>query len=133
MPRGCDAIQEPNRAIASYIGRTTTEFPREDANDYRFGAVVDHSRRPAGNPADPPRVAGDAAALDRQDRPHRAGDARALPRGGNSPARGDRRPLTDLPDVVRAWFEAKGWSPRRHQLDMLELAGRGRSGLLVAA
>jgi ATP-dependent Lhr-like helicase len=38
-----------------------------------------------------------------------------------------------LPPVVERWFEAKGWRPRRHQLEMLELARRGRSALLVAA
>ncbi|WP_341632279.1 ligase-associated DNA damage response DEXH box helicase [Sphingomonas agri] len=41
--------------------------------------------------------------------------------------------MNDLPEVVRRWFEAKGWSPRRHQLEMLELARAGRSALLVAA
>src|SRR3954467_10766282 len=38
-----------------------------------------------------------------------------------------------LPAVGERWFEAKGWAPRRHQLEMLELARRGRSALLVAA
>jgi ATP-dependent helicase Lhr and Lhr-like helicase len=38
-----------------------------------------------------------------------------------------------LPPVVSGWFESKGWQPRRHQLEMLELAKRGRSALLVAA
>ncbi|HET7282904.1 MAG TPA: ligase-associated DNA damage response DEXH box helicase [Sphingomicrobium sp.] len=38
-----------------------------------------------------------------------------------------------FPPVVRQWFESKGWRPRRHQLEMLELARRGRSALLVAA
>ena len=38
-----------------------------------------------------------------------------------------------LPPVVKAWFGKKGWNPRRHQLEMLELARRGRSALLVAA
>ncbi|MEO5613166.1 MAG: DEAD/DEAH box helicase, partial [Sphingomicrobium sp.] len=40
---------------------------------------------------------------------------------------------TALPQIVQDWFEARGWAPRRHQLEMLELAQRGRSGLLVAA
>ncbi|MGH6783303.1 MAG: DEAD/DEAH box helicase, partial [Sphingomicrobium sp.] len=39
----------------------------------------------------------------------------------------------DLPVAVSAWFEAKGWRPRRHQLDMLEAARAGDSALLVAA
>ncbi len=38
-----------------------------------------------------------------------------------------------LPPVVADWFQSKGWQPRRHQLEMLELARRGRSALLVAA
>ncbi|HEY8502927.1 MAG TPA: ligase-associated DNA damage response DEXH box helicase [Solirubrobacterales bacterium] len=38
-----------------------------------------------------------------------------------------------MPPVVQHWFASKGWAPRRHQLEMLELARRGRSGLLVAA
>ena len=35
--------------------------------------------------------------------------------------------------MVADWFAAKGWSPRRHQLDMLNAAQAGRSALLVAA
>ncbi|HEU4704392.1 MAG TPA: ligase-associated DNA damage response DEXH box helicase [Sphingomicrobium sp.] len=42
-------------------------------------------------------------------------------------------PGVALPEVVRGWFEARGWEPRRHQLAMLGLARAGRSGLLVAA
>jgi ATP-dependent helicase Lhr and Lhr-like helicase len=38
-----------------------------------------------------------------------------------------------LPPVVADWFQAKGWQPRRHQLEMLDVARRGRSALLVAA
>ena len=30
MPSGWDSIQEPNRAIGSYIGVTTTSSPREE-------------------------------------------------------------------------------------------------------
>ncbi|MGN6849024.1 MAG: ligase-associated DNA damage response DEXH box helicase [Sphingomicrobium sp.] len=41
--------------------------------------------------------------------------------------------MSELPDVVQRWFESKGWRPRRHQLEMLELARRGQSALLVAA
>ena len=46
-----------------------------------------------------------------------------------------RRLLTAiaLPEIVQDWFDARGWEPRRHQLEMLELARAGRSGLLVAA
>ncbi len=35
------------------------------------------------------------------------------------------RPLTD-------WFVARGWAPRRHQLEMLAAAREGRHALLVA-
>ncbi|QAY77140.1 ligase-associated DNA damage response DEXH box helicase [Sphingosinicella sp. BN140058] len=53
------------------------------------------------------------------------------------------RPLSEVTDaqacapallpVVADWFAAKGWAPRRHQLDMLAAARRGRNALLVAA
>lgn len=38
----------------------------------------------------------------------------------------------DLPPALTAWFAAKGWHPRRHQLDMLDVARAGAHGLLVA-
>ena len=38
-----------------------------------------------------------------------------------------------LPPVVSDWFESKGWRPRRHQLEMLDVARRGSDALLVAA
>jgi hypothetical protein len=34
--------------------------------------------------------------------------------------------------VIADWFAAKGWSPRRHQLEMLAAARAGRNALLVA-
>jgi len=34
--------------------------------------------------------------------------------------------------VVADWFARKGWTPRRHQLELLAAARRGRSALLVA-
>jgi ATP-dependent Lhr-like helicase len=37
-----------------------------------------------------------------------------------------------LPPAISAWFAAKGWTPRRHQLEMLAAARAGRSALLVA-
>jgi len=37
-----------------------------------------------------------------------------------------------LPPVIAEWFAAKGWSPRRHQIEMLAAARAGRSALLVA-
>jgi ATP-dependent Lhr-like helicase len=41
-------------------------------------------------------------------------------------------PADALPPVILDWFAAKGWSPRRHQLEMLSAARAGRSALLVA-
>ncbi|WP_404372382.1 ligase-associated DNA damage response DEXH box helicase [Sphingomonas sp. MMS24-J45] len=38
----------------------------------------------------------------------------------------------DLPAPVADWFAAKGWAPRRHQLEMLDVARAGAHGLLVA-
>ncbi len=37
-----------------------------------------------------------------------------------------------LPAVLSDWFAARGWAPRRHQLEMLAAAQAGRSALLVA-
>ncbi len=37
-----------------------------------------------------------------------------------------------LPAPITDWFAAKGWSPRRHQLEMLDVARAGHHGLLVA-
>ncbi|AWN41938.1 ligase-associated DNA damage response DEXH box helicase [Methylobacterium durans] len=37
-----------------------------------------------------------------------------------------------LPPVFADWFARRGWRPRPHQLDLLRLAGGGRSALLVA-
>jgi ATP-dependent helicase Lhr and Lhr-like helicase len=37
-----------------------------------------------------------------------------------------------LPAAIADWFAAKGWAPRRHQLEMLDAARAGRSALLVA-
>jgi len=41
--------------------------------------------------------------------------------------------VSSLPLIVEQWFADRGWQPRRHQLEMLDLARRGRSALLVAA
>ena len=38
----------------------------------------------------------------------------------------------ELPSILSSWFAAKGWSPRRHQLEMLAAARAGRSALLIA-
>jgi ATP-dependent Lhr-like helicase len=37
-----------------------------------------------------------------------------------------------LPEKFLRWFEARGWSPREHQLALLEKARAGRSALLIA-
>ncbi|MGU3417155.1 ligase-associated DNA damage response DEXH box helicase [Methylobacterium sp. D54C] len=41
-------------------------------------------------------------------------------------------PSEILPERFRAWFAGRGWAPRSHQLDLLRIAGAGRSALLVA-
>ena len=40
--------------------------------------------------------------------------------------------MHSLSPVITDWFAAKGWSPRRHQLAMLDAARAERSALLVA-
>ena len=40
--------------------------------------------------------------------------------------------MIDLLPIIASWFAAKGWTPRRHQLEMLAAARSGRSALLVA-
>jgi ATP-dependent Lhr-like helicase len=40
--------------------------------------------------------------------------------------------LTRLPETFQAWFEARGWRPRAHQLAMIEEARAGRDTLLIA-
>ncbi len=37
-----------------------------------------------------------------------------------------------LPPILSDWFAARGWAPRRHQLDMLAAARAGQHALLVA-
>ena len=37
-----------------------------------------------------------------------------------------------LPELFSAWFAARGWSPRPHQLAMLAAARAGESVLLIA-
>lgn len=41
-------------------------------------------------------------------------------------------PAALLPDHFQAWFAARGWSPRAHQLALLEKAREDRSALLIA-
>ncbi|QEH80405.1 ligase-associated DNA damage response DEXH box helicase [Sphingomonas sp. C8-2] len=40
--------------------------------------------------------------------------------------------MTDLPPPLADWFAAKGWAPRRHQMEMLAAARAGQDALLVA-
>ncbi len=40
--------------------------------------------------------------------------------------------MPPLPQPLTDWFAAKGWAPRRHQLDMLAAGRAGRHALLVA-
>ena len=40
--------------------------------------------------------------------------------------------LPPLPPPLTEWFAARGWQPRRHQLDMLDRARAGHHALLVA-
>ena len=37
-----------------------------------------------------------------------------------------------LPDLFARWFEGRGWTPRRHQLALIDLAARGKNALLIA-
>ncbi|MEQ7873874.1 ligase-associated DNA damage response DEXH box helicase [Sphingomonas sp. ASV193] len=41
--------------------------------------------------------------------------------------------MTALPPVIADWFASRGWTPRRHQLAMLDEARAGHHALLVAA
>lgn len=41
--------------------------------------------------------------------------------------------MRSLPTPIADWFASRGWSPRRHQLEMVEAAAEGRHALLVAA
>ena len=43
------------------------------------------------------------------------------------------RVRVNLPPIILNWFAARGWHPRRHQLEMLDAAAEGRHALLVAA
>ena len=40
---------------------------------------------------------------------------------------------TPLPPIIADWFASRGWSVRRHQLEMCDAAGAGQHALLVAA
>lgn len=40
--------------------------------------------------------------------------------------------MMELPDLFARWFASRGWTPRRHQLALVELATEGGSALLIA-
>jgi len=40
--------------------------------------------------------------------------------------------MAKLPPAISAWFDARGWTPRRYQLEMVDVARAGRHALLVA-
>ncbi len=42
------------------------------------------------------------------------------------------QPASDLPPELAGWFAARGWSLRRHQREMLDVAGAQQHALLVA-
>lgn len=46
--------------------------------------------------------------------------------------RPDSRPVVQIPSILQDWFAAKGWTPRRYQLEMLDAARNGEHALLVA-
>ena len=54
-------------------------------------------------------------------------------RGWNAGKLSGIKPSVHLPPIILDWFAARGWQPRRHQLEMLDAAGDGRHALLVAA
>jgi ATP-dependent Lhr-like helicase len=54
-------------------------------------------------------------------------------RGWNAGKLSGIKPGVNLPPIILNWFAARGWQPRRHQLEMLDAAGAGRHALLVAA
>ncbi|WP_168202820.1 MULTISPECIES: ligase-associated DNA damage response DEXH box helicase [unclassified Tardiphaga] len=43
-----------------------------------------------------------------------------------------KNPPSDLPEIFTRWFAARGWSPRDHQLALLQKARENRSALLIA-
>jgi ATP-dependent Lhr-like helicase len=44
----------------------------------------------------------------------------------------DRLASSLLPEIFLRWFAGRGWSPRDHQLELLEKAGNDRPALLIA-
>src|SRR4051794_16082078 len=63
------------------------------------------------------------------------GDHPSLPRYPSTMAQPKRKDAAEpplLPERFRQWFEARGWTPRPHQLALLAKAREGRSALLIA-
>lgn len=54
----------------------------------------------------------------------------AIERGDGKPAR--RKSQTALPERFQSWFKARDWTPRAHQLALLQQVQQARSTLLVA-
>ncbi|HEY5288968.1 MAG TPA: DEAD/DEAH box helicase, partial [Caulobacteraceae bacterium] len=44
----------------------------------------------------------------------------------------DGRPPSTLPPLFADWFAGRGWTPRSHQVAMVEKAREGRHALLIA-
>lgn len=61
-------------------------------------------------------------------------DAKAINASGvNAPLEPDPTDPADiLPERFAAWFSARGWAPRAHQIALLDKARAGRSALLIA-
>ncbi|MGL4397576.1 MAG: ligase-associated DNA damage response DEXH box helicase [Hyphomicrobium sp.] len=92
-------------------------------------ATVRKARKRA--PSKPPRQS-DRASVGRgaSPAPPQPADLRRdVKRSKASPA---TTPAATLPPAFEAWFAAKGWTPRPHQLALLEAAANRRSTLLIA-
>jgi ATP-dependent helicase Lhr and Lhr-like helicase len=59
-------------------------------------------------------------------------NARTEPGGRKAPAGAAAAGTAALPGVIADWFRTKGWSPRDHQLALLEASQQRRSTLLIA-
>ena len=65
--------------------------------------------------------------ITRLDRPAELGDDVVV-----TPSRGSAEEGVALPPQFATWFASRGWSPRRHQLEMVQKAREGKSALLIA-
>src|ERR1041385_2068665 len=59
-------------------------------------------------------------------------DAETAPRSRSPVSVSRKADLPTLPPPFSEWFRRRGWSPRAHQLELLEKAREGRSVLLIA-